>query len=70
MLRAYTDVYDYLTMRGYKPRLRELHNETSNEVKSFMKDRQEKYQYTAYQMHATNNAEKTLQTWKIILNLA
>ena len=70
MLRAYTDVYDYLTMRGYKPRLRELDNETPKEVKIFIKYHQANYHYTAYQMYETNNAEKTLQTWKIILNLA
>ena len=63
-LRAYTEVYDYLTTRGYKPRLHTQDNETPKEVELFIEKQREKYQYTAPQMHRTNNAEKVVQTWK------
>jgi hypothetical protein len=63
-LRAYTEVYAWLTARGYRPLLHKLDNETSRDVEAFVAAEQVKIQYTPPDMHRTNPAERAVRTWK------
>ena len=36
LLRAYRETYEWLTLRGFKPLLHKMDNETSHEVKNFI----------------------------------
>ncbi len=64
LLCAYTEVYAWLTARGYRPLLHKLDNETSRDVKAFVAAEQVKIQYTPPDMHRTNPAERAVRTWK------
>ena len=64
LLKAYEEVYSYLRVRGYRPQLHKLDNETSRDVEDFITDQQTKIQYTPADMHRTNLAEKAIRTWK------
>jgi len=64
LLRAYTEVYAWLTARGYRPLLHKLDNETSRDVEAFVAAEQVKIQYTPPDMHRTNPAERAVRTWK------
>ena len=43
--KAYDEVYSYLRIRGYRPKLHKLDNETSQEVEEFITSQQATYQY-------------------------
>jgi hypothetical protein len=64
LLRAYTEVYAWLTACGYRPLLHKLDNETSRNVKAFIAAEQVKIQYTPPDMHRTNPAKRAIRTWK------
>jgi hypothetical protein len=64
LLRAYTEVYAWLTARGYRPLLHKLDNETSRDVEAFVAAEQVKIQYTPPDMHRNNPAERAVRTWK------
>ena len=64
LLKAYNDVYDYLRVRGYRPQLHKLDNETSRDVEDFIADQGAKHQYTPADIHRTNIAERCVRTWK------
>ena len=64
ILKAYEDVYAYLRIRGYRPQLHKLDNETSHDVENFITESQAKVQYTPADMHRTNLAERAVRTWK------
>jgi hypothetical protein len=64
LLKAYDDVYAFLRIRGYRPQLHKLDNETSHDVESFITEQQAKIQYTPADMHRTNLAERAVRTWK------
>ncbi|KAL7531195.1 hypothetical protein ACHAXR_003897, partial [Thalassiosira sp. AJA248-18] len=64
LLKAYDDVYAFLRIRGYRPQLHKLDNETSHDVESFITEQQAKVQYTPADMHRTNLAERAVRTWK------
>jgi hypothetical protein len=64
LLRAYTEVYAWLTARGYRPLLHKLDNKTSRDVEAFVTAEQVKIQYTPPDMHRTNPAERAVCTWK------
>ena len=57
LLKAYNDVYSFLRVRGYRPQLHKLDNETSRDVEDFIAEQQVKVQYTPADMHCTNIAE-------------
>ena len=57
LLKAYTDVYQYLRIRGYRPQLHKLDNETSKDVEQFIAENNAKHQYTPPDIHRTNPAE-------------
>ena len=64
LLRAYHEVYKWLSMRGFKPLLHKMDNETSHEVEKFIQGQQTRLQYTPPDMHRTNPAERAIRTWK------
>ncbi len=64
LLQANTEVYTWLTTRGYRPLLHKLDNKTSHEVEAFIVVEQAKIQYTPPDMHRTNPAKRAVRTWK------
>jgi hypothetical protein len=64
LLRAYTEVYTWLTAQGYRLLLHKLDNKTSRDVEAFVVAEQVKIQYTPPDMHRTNPAERAVRTWK------
>ncbi|EED89749.1 predicted protein [Thalassiosira pseudonana CCMP1335] len=64
LLKAYDDVYKYLCIRGYRPKLHRLDNETSKDVEDFIAEQNAKHQYTPPDIHRTNIAERMIRTWK------
>jgi hypothetical protein len=64
LLRAYTEVYAWLTTRGYRPLLHKLDNKTSHNVEAFFVAEQVKIQYMPPDMHCTNPAKHAVQMWK------
>ena len=64
LLKAYNKVYSFLCVRGYRPQLHKLDNETSQDVEDFIAEQQTKFQYTPSDMHRTNIAERCIRTWK------
>ena len=63
LLCAYQVTYNYLTARGFKPRLHKMDNETSHDVKTFVASQNTNLQYTPPDMHRTNSAERAIRTW-------
>ena len=57
-------MYSFFRVRGYRPQLHKLDNETSHDVEDFITDQQAKIQYTPVDMHRTNIAERCIRTWK------
>jgi hypothetical protein len=64
LLRAVTEVYAWLTARGYWPILHKMDNETSHDIESFIALEQVKLQYCPPDMHRTNPAKRAVRTWK------
>jgi hypothetical protein len=64
ILRAYTEVYAWITAHAYRPLLHKLDNKTSHNVEAFIPAEQVKIQYTPLDMHRTNPAKRTVRTWK------
>ncbi len=64
LLPAYHEVYEWLSVRGFKPLLHKMDNETSHEVEQFIQGQQTRLQYTPPDMHHTNPAERAIRTWK------
>jgi hypothetical protein len=57
LLHAYHETHEWLTMRGFKPLLHKMDNETSHKVKKFIQAQQTRLQYTPLDMHHTNPTE-------------
>jgi hypothetical protein len=64
LLHAYHEVYEWLLVRGFKPLLHKMDNETSHEVKKIIQGQQTRLQYTPPDMHRTNPAERAIRTRK------
>ncbi len=62
-LRAYEEIYKWCTVRGFKPRLHKLDNETSNDVEDFIESQNANMQYSALGSHCLPT-EKAIQTYK------
>ncbi len=45
LLRAYRKTYEWLSMRGFKPLLHKMDNETSHQVEKFIRAQQTRLQY-------------------------
>ena len=63
LLKAYDEVYSYLRVRGYRPQLHKLDNETSRDIENFISKKQASSQYNPEDMHRTNIAERCICTW-------
>ena len=61
LLKAYEEVYQLLRIRGYRPQLHTLDNETSKDVETFIAENNAKFQYTPPDMHCTNTAERAIR---------
>ncbi len=64
LLRAFTEVYTWLTARRYHPHLHKLDNETSHDVEAFFASEYVKLQYCPPDMHRTNPVEQVVRTWR------
>ncbi|KAL7482174.1 hypothetical protein ACHAW6_007869 [Cyclotella cf. meneghiniana] len=64
IIKAYTEVYNFLQVRGYRPQLHKLDNETSKDVEAFITENNATFQHTPLDMHRTNTAERAIRTWK------
>jgi hypothetical protein len=54
LLRAYHEVYEWLSVQGFKPLLHKMDNKTSHEVEKFIQGQQTRFQYTPPDMHCSN----------------
>ena len=64
MVEAYKSVYDYLSDRGFKPKLNVMDNECSKVVKSYIKSQQVTLQLAEPDNHRANAAERAIKTFK------
>ena len=64
LVKAYQSVVQELTTRGFKPKLANLDNEISDELKSYLTTEQIDYQLTPAGLHRRNLAERAIQTFK------
>ena len=60
----YTNLYDYLEVRGLKPTFNIMDNEASTGLKRYMTTRYMKYQLVEPHCHRANLAERAIQTFK------
>ena len=51
-------------MRGYRPKLQKIDNETSNDVEDFIAKKQALVQYSPVDNHRTNIAKRSIRRWK------
>jgi hypothetical protein len=61
LLRAITEVYTWLTARGYWPFLQKMDNKTSHDIKAFIVLEQVNLQYCPPDIHHTNPAKRTVR---------
>jgi hypothetical protein len=59
LLCAYREIYEWLTLCGFKPLLHKLNNKTSKDVETFVATEQTCIQYTALDIHCTNPVRPT-----------
>ena len=64
LLEAFEDVYEYLTTRGFKPRLNVMDNQCSKTIQKFIDSSKAKIQLVNPDDHRVNAAERAIQTWK------
>jgi hypothetical protein len=66
MIKAYTDVYEYLEWRGFKLQFNVSDNECSKTIKRYIKDPNQKadLQLVEPDNHRVNAAEQAIQTFK------
>eukprot|EP00804_Cyclotella_cryptica_P022237 CCRYP_017934-RA/>CCRYP_017934-RA protein AED:0.24 eAED:0.19 QI:0/0/0/1/1/1/2/0/738 len=61
---AFKDVYEYLTERGFQPKLNVMDNQCSKAVEKYIKSTKADIQLVNPDDHRVNAAERTIQTWK------
>ncbi len=64
ILRAYTKLCNYLSVRGFKPKTHWLDNEASTALKTFNRAHHIEYQLVPPHMHRRNAAERAIRTFK------
>jgi hypothetical protein len=64
MLEAFQDVYQYLTNKGFKPKLNVMDNQCSKCIQNFIKSTNADIQLVNPDDHRVNAAERAIQTWK------
>jgi hypothetical protein len=63
-IRAYTVLYDELTVTGLKPLFQRMDHEASSALKTFLTSREMKFQLVPSRIHIQNAAEREIQTFK------
>ncbi|KAL7527155.1 hypothetical protein ACHAWF_008701, partial [Thalassiosira exigua] len=63
-VEAMQDIYEYLTKRGYKPRLNVMDNECSKTLRDYIEGEKVKIQLVEPDNHRVNAAERAIQTFK------
>ena len=63
LLRAHEEIYKWCTVRGFKPQLQKMDNETSKDVEEFIESQKVNVQYAAPGSHCLP-AEKSVKTYK------
>ena len=64
LLQACQKFYNILVKAGQEPKLNKQDNETSTEVKDFIRSKKATIQYVPSDNHHTNAAKWAIQTWK------
>ena len=64
MRRAHQTIFEYLSKRGFRPKLQRLDNEVSRELKEFMEEKDVDFQLTPTHSHRRNAAERAIRTFK------
>ena len=64
MAKAHEQVYDYLTLRGLKPKFEILDNECFAELVRLMEKQEISFQLVPSYLHQANAAERAIRTWK------
>ena len=64
LVEKLSEVHEYLEDRGYKPNHQFLDNETSQEMKSYLKGKSVTFQFVPLHNHRKNAAERAIRTFK------
>ena len=64
MVGAYENIYDYLTTKGFKPKLNITDNECSKAVQQYIQSQDCDWQLVEPNNHRVNAAERAIQTFK------
>ena len=64
IVSAFQKIVKRLTLKGFKPQLHKLDNETSQLMSTYMDNEQIKYELTPTGLHRRNLAERAIQTFK------
>jgi hypothetical protein len=64
MEKAFKDIYSYLTMKNFKPKLHIMDNECSKTIKTFIQEQGTKIKFVKPHIHRVNAAERAIQTFK------
>ncbi|KAL7480670.1 hypothetical protein ACHAW6_006341, partial [Cyclotella cf. meneghiniana] len=64
LIGAFRDVYEYLTDRGFKPKLNVMDNQCSKAVEKYIRSTKATIQLVNPDDHRVNAAERAIQTWK------
>jgi virulence-associated protein VapD len=63
-VKAYDDIHQELTVKGFKPKLQTLENESSAALKNFFTVHDIAYQLVPPHCHRRNAAERAIRTFK------
>jgi hypothetical protein len=63
-LKAYENIHQELTSRGFKPKLQTLDNEASATLKIFLTENEVEYQLVPPHCHRHNAAERAIRNFK------
>ena len=64
LIKAYNDMYAFLRVRGYQPKLYKMDNKTSKDVENFIEEHKAKVQYTPVDINRNNISEQCCCTRK------
>jgi hypothetical protein len=63
-LKAFGEIFQELTSRGFKPKLQTIYNEASSALKSYFTENDLTYQLVPLHCHRRNAAERPFRTFK------
>jgi virulence-associated protein VapD len=63
-VKAYDNIHQELTVKGFKPKLQTLDNEASNTLKNFFTANNIAYQLVPRHCHRRNTSERAIRTFK------